>query len=188
MKCIVGLGNPGKKYERTRHNIGFTVLDKLADHLKFPLNQRKFSASYGIDYIEGTKVCLMKPLTYMNLSGEAVGSFANYFDVSAEDILVIYDDLDLPVGKIRLRQKGGTGGHNGMKSMIAHLGRKDFKRIRVGIGRPAPGETVIDYVLQRFHPDERMKMSDAASRSVEACEAWLTNPFPEVMNRYNADE
>lgn len=185
MKVIVGLGNPGAKYAGTRHNIGFAVIDELADRFHFSLNKRKFNAAFGIDFIEGTKVCLMQPLTYMNLSGEAVGPFADYFNVPADDILVIYDDLDFPPGTIRLRQKGSAGGHNGIKSIISHLGTKEFNRIRVGIGRPQDGDTVIDYVLKGFRPDEQEEIGEAVDRSAEACETWLSTPFPEVMNRYN---
>ena len=139
MKLIVGLGNPGKQYDKTRHNIGFDVIEKIAEKLNIKLDQAKFKGIYGIGHVEGEKVYLLKPLTYMNLSGESICALMDYFQIDIEDLLVIYDDLDLPVGRIRLRQRGSAGGHNGIKSTIAHVGTQEFNRIRVGINRPLMG-------------------------------------------------
>lgn len=132
MKLIIGLGNPGKEYEHTHHNVGFATIDLLAEKWNIPLNQQKFNALYGMAHRPEGKVMLLKPLTYMNLSGEAVRPMMDYFDVDVEDIVVIYDDLDLEKGKLRLRQKGSAGGHNGIKSLIQHIGTQNFNRIRIG--------------------------------------------------------
>jgi peptidyl-tRNA hydrolase, PTH1 family len=185
MKLIVGLGNPGKQYDQTRHNIGFEVIDALSNKFSIPLNQSKFKGLYGIGFCSGEKVILLKPLTYMNLSGESIRAVMDYYDIDIEDLIVIYDDLDLPIGKIRLRQKGSPGGHNGIKSTVAHLGTQQFNRIRIGIDRPQPGMSVPDYVLGRFHPDEKAPTEDAVKKSAEACSAWLEKPFLQVMNEYN---
>lgn len=136
MKLIIGLGNPGKLYEHTRHNIGFDIIDVLANKWGTPLNQMKFNGMYASVHRPEGKVILLKPLTYMNLSGECVRPLMDYFDINVEDIVVIYDDLDLETGKLRLRQKGSAGGHNGIKSLIQHLGTQEFDRIRVGVSRP----------------------------------------------------
>ena len=185
MKLIVGLGNPGKQYDQTRHNIGFEVIDTLSDQFSIPLNQSKFKGLYGIGLHNGEKVLLLKPLTYMNLSGESIRAVMDYYQIELEDLLVIYDDLDLPVGKIRLRQKGSPGGHNGIKSTVAHLGTQEFNRIRIGINRPTPGMSVPDYVLGRFRQEERPFTEEAVKRSADACAAWLKKPFLQVMNEYN---
>ncbi|WP_160725698.1 aminoacyl-tRNA hydrolase [Bacillus sp. USDA818B3_A] len=185
MRLIVGLGNPGKQYHQTRHNIGFEVIDALSEQFSIPLNQSKFKGLYGIGLHNGEKVLLLKPLTYMNLSGESIRAVMDYYQIELEDILVIYDDLDLPVGKIRLRQKGSPGGHNGIKSTVAHLGTQEFNRIRIGIDRPTPGMSVPDYVLGRFRPEERPLTHDAVTRSAEACASWLKKPFLQVMNEFN---
>lgn len=185
MKLIVGLGNPGKQYEHTRHNIGFAVIDELAERLGIPLDQAKFKGIYGYRLIEGEKVFLLKPLTYMNLSGESVIALMNFYQIEPEDLLVIYDDLDLPVGRIRLRQKGSAGGHNGIKSIISHLGTQEFNRIRVGINRPTGGMPVVDYVLGRFSKEEQETVKDAVAKSADACEEWIKKPFLQVMNIYN---
>ncbi|WP_071458813.1 aminoacyl-tRNA hydrolase [Bacillus massilinigeriensis] len=185
MKLIVGLGNPGKQYERTRHNIGFEVVDEVSRRFNIPLNQAKFKGVFGAGILNGEKVILLKPLTYMNLSGESIRPLMDYYDIPPEDLLVIYDDLDLPTGRIRLREKGGAGGHNGIKSTIAHVGTQEFKRIRVGISRPQNGMAVVDYVLGRFTPEEQAGMQEAAKKSAKACELWLNEPFLKVMNEFN---
>jgi peptidyl-tRNA hydrolase, PTH1 family len=185
MKLIVGLGNPGKQYDQTRHNIGFTVIDELAKRFHIALDQAKFKGLYGSTIINGEKIFLLKPLTYMNLSGESIGPFMDYFQIDLDDLLVIYDDLDLPVGKIRLRQKGSAGGHNGIKSAIAHLGTQQFNRIRVGINRPSNGMAITDYVLGRFLNDEQEMIRKAVEQSSNACEEWIKTPFLQVMNIYN---
>ncbi|KHD85026.1 aminoacyl-tRNA hydrolase [Heyndrickxia ginsengihumi] len=185
MKLIVGLGNPGSQYNRTRHNIGFEVIDLLSDRFQSPLNQTKFKGLYTIAHVDGEKVLLLKPLTYMNLSGESIRPIMDYYDIAVEDLLIVYDDLDLPVGKIRLRQKGSAGGHNGIKSTIAHVGTQQFNRIRIGIGRPVNGMSVPDYVLGKFSKEEWGSLQPALEASVNACEEWMKKPFLEVMNEFN---
>ncbi|WP_042453885.1 aminoacyl-tRNA hydrolase [Neobacillus dielmonensis] len=185
MKLITGLGNPGKQYEHTRHNVGFDVIEELSNRLAIPLNQSKLKGLYGIGAVNGEKVLLLKPLTYMNLSGESIRAVMDYYKIEQEDLLVVYDDLDLPVGKIRLRQKGSPGGHNGIKSIVAHLGTQQFNRIRIGIDRPQGGMSVPDYVLGQFLQEERPLIAQAVKNSAEACETWLKKPFLQVMNDYN---
>ena len=185
MKLIVGLGNPTKQYDQTRHNIGFAVIDELAKRFHIALDQAKFKGLYGSTIMNGEKIFLLKPLTYMNLSGESIGPFMDYFQIDLDDLLVIYDDLDLPVGKVCLRQKGSAGGHNGIKSAIAHLGTQQFNRIRVGINRPTNGMAITDYVLGRFLNDEQEMIKKAVDQSSDACEEWIKTPFLQVMNIYN---
>jgi peptidyl-tRNA hydrolase, PTH1 family len=185
LKLIIGLGNPGKKYDNTRHNVGFEVIDKLASSLDAPLDKQKFNGIYGQTLINGEKVILLKPLTYMNLSGESVRPLMDYFDIDVEDIVVIYDDLDLATGVIRLRQKGSPGGHNGMKSLVQHLGTEKFKRVRIGISRPTNGMSVPNYVLGTFNKDEQPLIDEAIEKSAAACKRWIETPFIQVMNEYN---
>ncbi|KAA9012005.1 aminoacyl-tRNA hydrolase [Niallia endozanthoxylica] len=185
MKLIVGLGNPGKQYENTRHNVGFEVIDALAEKLSISLDQAKFKGIYGKAIIDGEKVFLLKPLTYMNLSGESISAIMDYFQIDTEDLLVIYDDMDLPAGKIRLRQKGSAGGHNGIKSTIAHVGTQEFNRIRVGINRPTGSMSITDYVLGRFTNEEKELINEAVAQSTDACVEWIKKPFLQVMNTYN---
>ncbi|MBO9131302.1 aminoacyl-tRNA hydrolase [Bacillus sp. 165] len=185
MKLIVGLGNPGREYALTRHNIGFIAVDELAHRWGISLNQEKFKGLYGSGVINGEKVILLKPLTYMNLSGECIRPLMDYYKIDIEDLVVIYDDLDLPVGRLRLRMKGSAGGHNGIKSMIAHLGTQEFNRIRIGIDRPKNGMKVPDYVLGRFVEEEKMDVVQSIKKSADACEEWLKTPFLQVMNKFN---
>ncbi|WP_419960525.1 aminoacyl-tRNA hydrolase [Psychrobacillus sp. BM2] len=185
MKIIVGLGNPGKQYEATRHNIGFHVIDELSKRLNIALTQSKFNGMFGVGHIGTEKVMLLKPLTYMNLSGECIIPMMDYYEVNDDEIVVIYDDLDLQVGKLRLRQKGSAGGHNGIKSIIQHLGSQEFNRIRIGVDRPRNGMKVPDYVLSKFNEDEKIEMIQAVKNSADACEDWLTKKFLDVMNTYN---
>ncbi|UXR71805.1 MULTISPECIES: aminoacyl-tRNA hydrolase [unclassified Staphylococcus] len=188
MKCIVGLGNIGKRYERTRHNIGFEVIDALLDQHQITLDKQKFRGAYTIARINGEKVMLIEPLTLMNLSGEAVGPLMDYYNIEIEDLLVLYDDLDLAQGNIRLRQKGSAGGHNGMKSIIAHLGTSDFKRIRIGIDRPTNGMSVPDYVLQKFSDSEMKTMQPVIEHVAKAVEAFIGGEtFENVMTHYNGE-
>jgi len=186
MKLIVGLGNPGKQYENTRHNIGFKVIDELAERWNSPLNQMKFNGMYATVHRPEGKVMLLKPLTYMNLSGESVRPVIDYFDIDPENLVILYDDLDLPPGQLRLRQKGSAGGHNGMKSLIQHLGTQEFNRIRIGIGRPSGGMKVPDYVLANFSEDESATIRESVVKSADACEAWLNKSFLSVMNDFNS--
>ncbi len=185
MIAFVGLGNPGKEYEKTRHNVGFMTIDELSKKWDIPLNQSKFHGQFGTGFVSGQKVLLVKPLTYMNLSGECVRPLMDYYDIPFEHLKVIYDDLDLPTGRIRLRTKGSAGGHNGIKSLIQHLGSPEFDRLRIGIGRPQNGMKVVDYVLGRFSEEEQPDIASAIQSSVEACEAALKKPFLEVMNDFN---
>jgi peptidyl-tRNA hydrolase, PTH1 family len=186
VKLIVGLGNPGKPYEGTRHNIGFEVIESLANKFSIRLDSAKFKGLYGVGSVNGEKLLLLKPLTYMNLSGESIRAVMDYYQIEKENLVVIYDDLDLPVGRIRLRQKGSAGGHNGIKSTISHLGTQEFNRIRVGIDRPRNGMSISDYVLSRFTKEEQEEMKKVVITCSDAIENWLENPFLQVMNRYNS--
>lgn len=185
MKLIVGLGNPGSKYELTRHNIGFLVIDQLADELKIDLTKTKYNAALGQGSIDGEKVILAKPQTFMNLSGEAVGPIANFYKIDKKDILVIYDDLDLDVGRLRFRGKGGAGGHNGIKSLLAHLGGEEFARLKVGIGRPPEGWQTADYVLSRFTEEEWKDIINTVEKATSGCIAWAKSGIIQAMNEFN---
>lgn len=187
MKLIVGLGNIGKKYEQTRHNIGFEVIDYLLDRHQFKLDKQKFRGAYTVEYLFGEKVIFLEPLTFMNLSGEALKPLMNYYNIEIEDILVLYDDLDLAQGQIRLRQKGSAGGHNGIKSIIQHLGTQEFKRIRIGIDRSSR-IPIVDYVLQKFSTEEMKTMQPVIEYVADAVEAFIQNEkFENVMNQYNGE-
>lgn len=186
MKMIVGLGNPGNVYEGTRHNIGFEVLDTLCEQEALTFDEDKFRAEYTIWRVNGERVLLVKPYTYMNVSGEAVLPLMSYYGIDQDDLCVVYDDLDLAPGKIRLRQKGSAGGHNGMKSIIQLLGGQEFNRIRLGIGRPTGGWKVVDYVLAPFHKEERPEINAAIQSAVDALKFWVeTDDFKQTMSRFN---
>lgn len=185
MKCIVGLGNPGKKYELTKHNVGFWAVDQLSDQWDLPFQKEKWNSLVTEGVVSGEKVMLMKPLTYMNLSGEAVGAAVQFLKLPLEDLLVIYDDMDIPLGQLRLKQKGSAGGHNGIKSIIQHLGTEQWKRIKIGIGRPPEYMSVVDYVLAPFSDTEHKTAADAAIKTVEVVNEWLKNDFLSSMNKYN---
>ena len=188
MKCIVGLGNIGKRFESTRHNIGFEVIDYMLAQHNFTLDKQKFKGAYTIERIGQEKVMFIEPLTMMNLSGEAVAPLMDYYNIAVEDLIVLYDDLDLPQGEIRLRQKGSAGGHNGMKSIIQMLGTDQFKRIRIGVDRPSNGMAIVDYVLQKFSKTERVIMDKVIDHSARAVEAFIeTSRFDNVMNEYNGE-
>lgn len=186
MKCIIGLGNPGRKYKDTKHNIGFMVIDELLNRHDWKLNKTKFNGNYAMEYYNNQKVILLQPLTFMNLSGESIKSLLDFYKIKVEEILVVYDDLDLPIGKIRLRQKGGHGGHNGVRSTIDHLGTKEFKRLRVGVGRPMGRIPVIDYVLSPFQKDQIEDVLRSIKEAADACEMWIEHPFVDVMNQFNS--
>lgn len=187
MKCIIGLGNPGKKYENTRHNIGFMAIDDLVESTGIDLVSKKFKSEYGAGYINGERVMLVKPLTFMNLSGEAVRPLLDYYKIDVEDILVLYDDLDIPLGHLRLRQKGSGGGHNGIKSINQHLGTEKYKRIRMGIDRPEPGVPVVNYVLGKFPKADAAVLKKVTEKTGEACTEFLTKDFQDVMTKFNGD-
>jgi peptidyl-tRNA hydrolase, PTH1 family len=189
-QLIVGLGNPGAKYDRTRHNIGFDVIDWLARQWQIQLTeQRKFQGIFGEGPGIGGKIRLLKPQTYMNLSGQSMRAVVDWYKLSPEAVLVIYDDMDLPVGKLRLRQSGSAGGHNGMKSAIAHLGTQNFPRLRIGIGSPkdpvqSNGE-VVSHVLGRFSPAETKVIAEVLQLATEAIELGLRQGIPKAMSLYN---
>ena len=185
MKMIVGLGNIGKEYDKTRHNTGFMVVDELAK--KHDINNFKVQSDALIaDFrVNGEKVLLVKPTTYMNDSGRAVRPLMDYYDVDLNDMIVAYDDMDMPVGKIRLRQKGSAGGHNGIKSIIAHVGTQSFNRVRVGIDHPTK-ESVVDYVLGKFRKEQITDFESGVQNAVAALEDWTTiENFSQLMNKYN---
>ena len=184
MKLIVGLGNPGKEYAGTRHNCGFMVIDRLASKLNVDVDQNKFKGLYAKVKYHGEDIILLKPQTYMNLSGESVNAAMNFFKIDKEDLLVIYDDLDMPVGKLRLRKTGSAGGHNGIKNIIAHLNSQDFKRIRVGIDRHKY-MNVADYVLSRFSKVESEAIEQGIENAANAVLDYLDNDFNHAMNYYN---
>ena len=185
VKMIVGLGNPGKKYEGTRHNIGFMVADELAKRWGITTWKNERSAMCAEHRIP-EKVFLIKPTTYMNLSGEAVGAFANFYNIDPEDIAVIQDDLDLPCGKLRIRRKGSAGGHNGIKSIQQHLGTGDFPRFKIGIGHPERNASaVIGHVLHRFGKEEQPLIEEAVKQMADAVELWLKGDMDAVMQEYN---
>lgn len=183
---IVGLGNPGAKYQETKHNIGFITLDEIAYQQKSSFKKSQFEADISEFFVGGEKVMLVKPLTFMNESGRAVGPLMTYYGIEANDLIVIYDDLDLPIGQIRLREKGGAGGHNGIKSLLAHLGTNIFPRIKVGIGRPEGKTPVVHYVLSGFKKDVHADILSAVKRAADAamyrCEG---HTFIDAMNQFN---
>lgn len=185
MKLIVGLGNPGKKYENTRHNTGFAVIDRTLAKLNVELDKNKFNADYTMINRNGEKIYILKPLTYMNLSGEAVVPFMKYFGIEPEDLVVVHDDLDLPVGKIRLRQSGSCGGQNGMRNIIDLLGDSNIKRIRVGIGKD-PLIPVVDYVLGKTKKEDIEVYNQALDKASDALIYWLDHDdFSKVMSNFN---
>ena len=185
MKVVVGLGNPGKEYERDRHNIGFMVVDAFARKHGFEFRRRKFRSALAEGRFGSGKLLLSKPLTFMNLSGEAVAPLAAFYKLPSESLLVVADDLDIPLGEIRLRPKGGSGGHNGLKSIIEHLGTREFPRLRIGIGRPPAGVDPADYVLQPFSPEEVPVVDLVVERAVEAIETWILRGIETAMNEFN---
>ena len=186
MYLIVGLGNPGRQYEATRHNMGFDVIDKLVEEYQVPQGGVKFNAMYGKGIIGGQPALLMKPLSYMNLSGGPVREMANYFKIDPEtEMIVIYDDIDLDPGQLRIRKKGSAGGHNGIKNIIAHLGTQQFSRIRIGVGEKPAGWDLADYVLGRFPAEEEPTIRTALEQTVKACETILTDSVEAAMNQFN---
>ncbi|MEG0823336.1 MAG: aminoacyl-tRNA hydrolase [Erysipelotrichaceae bacterium] len=184
MKLIVGLGNPGKEYEKTRHNTGFNAIDKLSESIDIKCDMVKFKSNYGMGLYGGQKVMLMKPTTYMNNSGEAVKAAVDFYQIAIEDIVVIYDDLDLPVGKLRLREKGSSGGHNGIKSITAHLHTQVFNRIRIGIDKN-PLIPTADYVLGKISKDESAEFEKSLDKASEAAQIFIKKNFTDAMNEYN---
>ncbi len=186
MFIIVGLGNPSKEYEGTRHNVGFEVIDRLAEKYNISVDVKKHRAYIGKGMIEGQKVILAKPQTYMNLSGESVRSLLDYYKIDEEgELLVIYDDVSLDNGQIRIRAKGSAGGHNGIKNIIAHLGGQVFPRIKVGVGEKPPKYDLADYVLGHFSKAEQELMDEGYDKAIHAAELIVQDKITEAMNEYN---
>lgn len=186
MYLIAGLGNPGKEYSNTRHNIGFDVVDLLAEKHQIRMIERKHKAMIGKGFIGGEKVILAKPQTYMNLSGESIREILDYYKIDAkEELIVVFDDISLEPGTLRIRKKGSAGGHNGIKSIIAHLGHDTFQRIKMGVGEKPKGYDLADYVLGHFTSGERKLLDEAAKAACEAIETMLSDGADTAMNRYN---
>ena len=185
MYLIVGLGNPGKQYDMTRHNIGFHAIDYIADKYGAKLTKLKFKAVYGEATISGEKVYLVKPQTYMNLSGDSVGEMAQFYKIPPENIIVINDDISLDVGRIRVRPKGSAGGHNGIKSIIAHLGTQEFPRVKVGVGEKPARMDLADYVLGHFSKEEQATMDDAVKEAADAVCEIVNVGIAQAMNDHN---
>lgn len=186
MYLIVGLGNPGKQYEMTRHNIGFHVIDYIAEQKGVKVNKLKFKAVYGETNISGEKVFLVKPQTYMNLSGESVREFCSFYKIPPENVIVINDDISLPPGRIRIRAKGSAGGHNGLKSIIYQLQSDCFPRIKIGVGEPGNKDyDLADYVLGRFSKDEIPVFEDVIIRTAKACDEIISGGTESAMNKFN---
>lgn len=185
MYLIAGLGNPTKEYDKTRHNVGFEVIDVLADKYRIDVSERKHKALCGRGVIEGQKVILVKPQTFMNLSGESIRAAADYYKISPEEMIVIYDDISLDPGQLRIRLKGSAGGHNGIKNIIAHLGSQEFPRIKVGVGAKPPRMDLADYVLSRFGAGEQKLMDEAFKEAAEAAVSMMTDGAERAMNHYN---
>jgi len=197
VRAIFGLGNPGPRYAGTRHNVGFAVIDELARRAAIAFESapadalvakwRRGAGAPGLDNVGGDVVLLVKPLTFMNESGQAVGELARYFKIDVPDLLIVVDDVQLPLGKLRARARGSAGGHNGLKSIIAHLG-DEFPRLRVGVGRGEDRRGLADHVLSRFEPDERDEAERMTSRAADAAETFITSGIAAVMNTYNGGD
>lgn len=187
MKLIVGLGNPGSRYRTTRHNLGFMVVDALASRWRISVGGRRHEAEIGTGEIDGVRAVLAKPQTFMNASGESVAKLRRLYRLDPSDILAVYDDLDLPLGKVRLRGDGSAGGHNGVASLIGVLG-KGFPRLRIGIGRPPGGADPVGFVLEAFSSEEQPSVEDAIGRAADGVESWLRDGLEVTMNVVNRRE
>lgn len=185
MKIIVGLGNPTKEYAGTRHNVGFSVIYNISDAYNIPVDTKKHKALIGKGVIEGEKVILAMPQTYMNLSGESVRELMDFYKCDLSDLIIIYDDISLDVGKLRIRAKGSAGGHNGIKNIIAHLGTQEFSRIRIGVGEKPAKMDLADYVLGRFTKEEQPVIRESADRARQAVATILTEGVASAMNKFN---
>ena len=186
-KLIVGLGNPGSKYHETKHNVGFMALDRIVKPLNVQFTENKtFKAETAATFINGEKIYFIKPTTFMNASGLAVRAFLTYYNLTVEDLIVIYDDLDMEVGKIRFRQKGSAGGHNGIKSIIKEIGTQEFDRIKIGIGRPKDKMIVVNYVLGKFDKEDEITILNTLDKVDKAVNYYLqTKNFEQTMQKFN---
>ncbi len=184
---IIGLGNPGAEYRQNRHNIGFMVIDQLAQVLSIPLQRVKFKAITGTGKFKGRRVILAKPQTYMNASGESVGALSRYFKVPLNQLMVVHDDLDIPFGSLRIRPMGGTSGQKGMKSIVEKLGSQDFPRMRIGIGRPPGRMDPADYVLQNFKNDELATRDEVLDSATAAIKLFILEGLDRAMNTFNGE-
>lgn len=185
MFAVIGLGNPGMQYETTRHNIGFEVIERLAYENKINVNKKKHHAFIGEGFIGGEKVVLAKPQTYMNLSGQSVIEIMNWYKIDKKNIIIIYDDVSLPIGLLRIRTQGSAGGHNGIKNIIAHLNSQEFLRIKVGVGEKPPGWDLADYVLSRFTKEEIGQIVESVKNASDAIETILKEGTMQAMNKFN---
>lgn len=185
MYIIAGLGNPGRQYEGTRHNAGFQVIDILADRMGIAVDEKKFKGCYGKGMIGSEKVVLLKPQTFMNLSGESVRAAADFYKVEPDHMIIIYDDISLDPGNLRIRLKGSAGGHNGIKNIIAHLGTQEFPRIKVGVGSKPPRMDLADYVLSRFSSEDQKIMEEAYQAAAQAAEMMIIQGSEAAMNHFN---
>lgn len=185
MKLIVGLGNPGKEYEKTRHNMGFMTIDTFANKYNFLFNKNKFDGVYAEGIIEGEKVILLKPQKYINLSGEVIRDFINYYKINIQDILVLCDDMDLEIGTFKIRYKGGSAGHNGLKNIEANLKTQEYKRVRIGISRDKNYD-VVDYVLGKLSKEELAKSQIVLDKIPDIIYDFVTMSFDNLMNKYNS--
>jgi PTH1 family peptidyl-tRNA hydrolase len=185
MKIVVGLGNPGMKYAGTRHNVGFSVILELGDRYGIKVDTKKHKALIGKGIVDGEKIILAMPQTYMNLSGESVREIVDFYKCSPEDLIVVYDDIDLDVGKLRVRQKGSAGGHNGMKNIVQHLGSTTFDRVRVGVGKKPDNMDLADYVLSRFGKGEIDDIRESCMRAAEAVDTIIKDGAVAAMNKFN---
>ena len=184
MKLIVGLGNPGREYENTRHNMGFMMIDQFATNLGVKIDSKKFNGLYTETVINGEKVILLKPQSYINLSGEVIRKYVDYFKIKLEDILIIHDDLDLPVGTFKLKQKGSSGGHNGLKNIELHLGTQEYKRIKIGISNNKLIDTK-DYVLGKISKEENKLLNNVKDTIMNILDDYFKLSFTELMSKYN---
>lgn len=185
MKMIVGLGNPGNEYAGTRHNVGWMLVDALAEHLGINEWRSREKGMVAEGRIGSEKILLVKPLTYMNNSGECVGPLMRWYKLEPEDIMAAHDDMDIPIGTIRIRKKGSAGGHNGIKSLLSYIGSENFGRLRIGIGRPQPGWSVINHVLAKFNDQEQEKIGDAIKQLIPAVECMVLEGPDMAMNKFN---
>ena len=188
MYIIAGLGNPGKEYSNTRHNIGFSVIDALGSKYNIDVDTAKHRGLIGKGIIDGQRVILVKPLTYMNLSGECIREVLDYYKADEDDLIVVFDDISLDVGQLRIRKKGSAGGHNGIKSIIAHLGTTEFPRVKIGVGERIPGQDLADHVLARFPKSQMEAVNQAIDDAKEATFLMITEGIDKAMNQYNGKQ